>query len=353
MNIELYRDLESFHAWAMTKILHLCSQLNSEALNTSYPLGMGTALATLQHIANAERIWLDRWLQKSPDAAWKSPDTIAGLTDCFKALAQQRSTWFESNPELFATKVRYRNLRGEEFHENLGGLVMHVLNHGVHHRAQMLYFLKKHGLTVSGGLDYIFYRLTAPTIAIRPEAAQNSRKWGLDVGDQTIEYQQPDLDALLRYAAYGDWAIQALCDRARSLNDQQLDHDWGMGLGSIRRTILHMYDAECFWQANWESPGAPFGQSNTTTSIAEASEKWSQMAARRTQKILAMGSNQLGAKVTVDFGGGPMDFRFSESLIQLAVHGTLHRAQFNNMLRSSGLEPVALDYVFWMRESND
>ena len=63
------------------------------------------------------------------------------------------------------------------------------------------------------------------------------------------------------------------------------------------------------------------------------------------------GQLQLGDIVRVDFGNGsgPLEFHLSESMIQLAVHGTLHRAQVTNMIRTAGKKPKSLDYVTWLR----
>ena len=346
--MQIERDLEAYNAWAMGKVLELCRRVDQSALVASYPVGPGSALATLQHIVWAERIWLDRWLSRAPNTNWKVPDSVDGLEAAFHEIANERRSLFESDPSLFSTDLSYTNLKGEAYRQNLGGLVLHVFNHGVHHRAQMLYFLKQYGQTVAGGLDYIFYRIAAPTILLQPAVAEGCRHWGLEVGETAVNYSAPDLDSLIRYADYGDWATQLLCNQASHLNDEQLDKDWGMGVGTIRKTLLHLYDAECFWQANWERPGSAFNHSPLTTTISEVAAKWLAMAANRKHKTLQM-ADQLGSAVTVDFGGGPLQFRFSESLIQLAVHGTLHRAQLNNMLRSIGGQPQAIDYVVWMR----
>ena len=350
MRIELYRDLESYHAWAMGSVFRKCRTLDENALKATLPLGPGSLLGTLKHMVAAEKIWLDRWQFQSTSVWPTTPDTIDELEAMFAKLAAERKKWFESDPTVLSSAIQYRDLTGELHDQQLGDLVMHVLNHAIHHRAQVVHFLKRQGRTFPGGIDYIFYRIAKPTILLRAEVAEGCRNWGLEVGSIAVPYVAPDLDSLIQYCMYGDWAMNRLFDQCRELTDEQLDKDRGMGVGSIRKSLLHIYDAECFWQANWDAPGVPFPHSPTTTSVAELSKQWRVMSEKKLDALHRIGQSQLGRGVTVDVGGGPMEFPLSESLLQLSVHGTLHRSQVTNMIRSSGKTPEALDYVVWLRQ---
>ena len=354
MKIELYRDLESYHAWAIGKVFGQCRTLDENALKARLPLGPGSLIETLKHMLAAEKIWLDRWRLRS-NSVWPiTPDTIDELEGTFAELARERATWFEIEPAVLSMPIRYRDLKGGQHGNILGDLVLHVLNHAIHHRAQVVHFLKRQGKTFPGGIDYIFYRIAKPTILLQRNVAEGCRKWGLEVGDTTVPYVAPDLESLIQYCKYGDWAMNKLLDQCRDLTDEKLDQDRGMGVGTIRKSLLHIYDAECFWQANWEGIGVPFPSSPIKMSIAELSKQWMSMTETKLDTLQRYGQSQLGRKVTVDVGGGPMEFPISESLLQLSVHGTLHRSQVTNMIRSSGKTPEALDYVVWLRQiTND
>jgi uncharacterized damage-inducible protein DinB len=352
MKIELYRDLESYHAWAMGKVLEQCKSLDSNALAAILPLGPGSLLATLKHMAAAEQVWLDRWLLKPNPSMQDMPDSIVELESVFASLARDRTALLESDPNALSKSISYRNMKGESDEQKLGDLVLHVLNHGIHHRAQVVHFLKRQGKSFPGGLDYIFYRIARPTILLQADIAKGCRHWGLEVGETAVPYDAPDLESLVQYCRYGNWAMSRLFDQCCDMADETLDQDRGMGVGSIRKTLLHIYDAECFWQANWRTTGSPFPSTPPTTSIAELSKRWLEMSEKKLDYIYRLGQDQLGRSVTVDVGGGPMEYHLSESLLQLSVHGTLHRAQVTNMLRSTGKTPDGLDFVVWLRQSS-
>jgi uncharacterized damage-inducible protein DinB len=350
MDINYYLDLEAFHAWATGKLLGYCRTLSDDALDSPRNLGLGTLRATMKHIAAAEQLWLDRWQGKATGPLPETPDSIDALGDLFVSLANQRKEWLARDPRAFSNQIQYKNIQGQPFEHELGELVQHVLNHGVHHRAQAAHFLKHQGIKIPGGIDYIFYRIAKPTLLLPPESAESSRQWGLEVGTVALPYSPPSIHSLMQYSRYGDWAMGQLFEQTQSMTDEQLDHEWGIGVGGIRKSLLHLYEAECFWQANWRKNESPFPKTEGKVAISELREQWHSMANTRLAILQNTTREQLGRCVTVNFGGGPLGFRFSESVIQLAVHGTLHRAQITNMIRSTGATPKALDYVVWIRE---
>jgi uncharacterized damage-inducible protein DinB len=63
-----------------------------------------------------------------------------------------------------------------------------------------------------------------------------------------------------------------------------------------------------------------------------------------------MDPDRMVESVDADFGAGPMVFRIGESMIQLGVHGTHHRAQAVNMLRRLGVTTGPTDLVVFLRE---
>ncbi|MEQ1827703.1 MAG: DinB family protein [Pirellula sp.] len=349
MDLALYRDLESFQAWSMGRLFSVALQSPRSNFDDPHSMGMGTFRATLQHIAAAERIWLDRWKGKPTSGMPEMPSELGALARTVAEIALERKLFLESHPVGFEHSVSYLNLFGEPLEFPLGELVAHVFNHGVHHRAQAVHFLKRQGIAIAGGLDYIFFRIAVPTCPLDPEPASNCRNWGLQVGDGSVPYAAPNKHSLTRYSEYNHWAMEVILEQALGLDDAELNRDFAIGHGTIRKTIQHMYDAECFWQTCAKSPGSLFPPTPLTTSISEFVDLWGKMADEKRAWIERTEPGKLGDTIQVNFGAGPMRFRFSEGILQLSVHGTLHRAQVSNMLRMCGLTPKSLDYVTWLR----
>jgi uncharacterized damage-inducible protein DinB len=123
-----------------------------------------------------------------------------------------------------------------------------------------------------------------------------------------------------------------------------------MGLDTIRKTVLHVADAERWWLRNWTAGPHQFEKAPTTTSIAELRALWAEIIAGRKSFLASLDEDSAQRVVTTLVG--PMTVRVPviESLLQLFGHGTHHRAQLINMLRHTGITAPASDYSVWQRE---
>ena len=161
----LHRDLFSHNDWGWHKIFSLAEGLSQAQLDEPIEMGLGSFRATLDHICQAERLWLDRW-QNKPWAALPPPDPRASLADLsrmFRDTAAERDAFFDQANA--AQPIHYRNNARHPFTHKLGDLALHVANHGVHHRAQALNMLRRAGVPVPN-LDYLFFRLEQPTVEL-------------------------------------------------------------------------------------------------------------------------------------------------------------------------------------------
>ena len=349
-------DLYTYNDWANAKLMRTCAGLTDAQLDQPREMGFGTLRATWHHLWAAEQYWLERrqghpWAPLDVDAARESLEAIhARLQSTAAERAQMMAA--ETEPNL-SRLVPYNNSAGHAYAHRLSDLLLHVANHGVHHRAQVLHYLKQFGRTLPGGVDYIFYKLAFPTTPQEPASMEAITKYGLEVSVGEGEMLKWDANLLLRYYCYSDWATNTLLNLACTLDDKALDRDFAMGVGSVRKTILHMFDAEQWWDRNWHAGPGPFPRSPDTTPIAEVMERWATLAAVRNAMIAAMSPEEAQRVVTASAGAPPTHFRVMESMIQLCVHGAHHRAQLMNMLRHSGAAPPNIDYVLWLREEPD
>ncbi len=139
-------------------------------------------------------------------------------------------------------------------------------------------------------------------------------------------------------------------------------------MGTLRRTLLHVCDAETiaeyFRFSDWarrqvedaameladDQLDRPFVE---TTSIAELAELSRSIAARRNDMLSALRGPELERPVRARPRAGlEFSFALGDTMLQLPCHGTHHRAQALNMLRRLGARVPAIDYLDWMRQGS-
>jgi len=352
MSTSVIDDLYRYNDWANGRVFQLCGGLTAAQLDQPRTMGLGSLRATLHHLLAAERIWWERWIGDpwrafDIDPAGASPDAIE--RDLSRIAELRRGLIDRERASNWKRVVQYKDSKGNQHANLLDDLLLHVANHGIHHRAQALSYLKGLGRTVPAGLDYIFYRLARPTVAQAPSVADAMRGYGLEINSGPGYEVDWDPQRVRYYFAYHDWAVERLIDKAIPLNAEQLDRPIDIGPGSIRKTLLHLHDAERWWLRNWTTGTSAFERSPLATSLTDLRDAWAQTAERRNRFIADLTAEGSQRIVTVDASGALVSVRVIESLIQLCCHGTHHRAQLLNMLRQVGTQAGELDLIVWVR----
>jgi uncharacterized damage-inducible protein DinB len=133
--------LYNYHYWANAKFIEACIALTPE--QWAQPLGhsWGTVQGLLAHMALAEDIWFSRILEGV------SP-TEMPATSAYPTLdaVQSRLTYWEPRIKAFlaqctddrlAADLHYTTTKGAPQVQPLGGILLHVANHGTHHRGEL------------------------------------------------------------------------------------------------------------------------------------------------------------------------------------------------------------------------
>jgi uncharacterized damage-inducible protein DinB len=349
--VSIIDDLYRYNDWAHGRIFGLCQGLTDEQLDAPRPMGFGTLRATLFHILSAEQIWLERWrgVPWRPFPMQPGGATLDQIADGLRRVADERRQLLDrERADGWKRIVTYRDSRQNQYSRSLDDLLLHVANHGIHHRSQALNFLKQFDRTLPAGVDYLFYRLARPTIEQDTAAIEALRAYGLEHNTEPGVDVAWDGRLVQRYWAYHDWANARVLDLAAGLDDAALDRDFQMGPGTIRKTLLHLHDVEPWWLRNWTEGTSALERSPRDMSIADMRSTWMDVARRRDAFIASLDDAGAQRVVAVLAGGPPTKFRVIESLVQLCGHGTHHRAQLINMLRQSGVTPPELDIIDWL-----
>jgi uncharacterized damage-inducible protein DinB len=319
-----------FNDWAWDRLLAAVAPLSDAQLDQPFEMGEGSLRATLRHLYGTERNWLARWRGTDQRQFPHARDLAApeAFDRAHRALAPER------NADVAALDLHrpctYTNPQGRTYTFALQDVLLHVCNHGVHHRAQAVNMLRHLGQPVpKPGLDYIFMRLDDPT----PRPA-------------------PDVTTVRAYYAYADWARNQVHAAAQTLTDEQLDRPFDLGVGSLRATLLHIAVAEQWWLDNWTSdPGHLFPPFDERVPIAEITRRFDQTVAQRNALLAPMTDAGLQRIVTATPRPGVQrSFPLGVTMLQLCCHGTHHRAQALNMLRHLGAHVPELDYLDMVHE---
>jgi uncharacterized damage-inducible protein DinB len=354
----LIDNLFAFNDWANARILKLAHGLSAEQLDHPRTMGFGSLRNTIFHILAAEEIWCERWSGDpwrpfEVDAADLSLDAIGHR---MQSVAVRRSNVLKLGRDAaWKQHCSYKNQRGDSFSHTLDELLLHVANHGIHHRAQALNFLRHAGITVPGGLDYIFFRLAHPRIRQKQEVESALRQFGLEIATDEGGEVEWNEEIVRKYFAYGDWANIRGLALMDGIDDSALDRAWDIGMGSIRKNALHILDAERWWIRNWTEGPSSFEKLPETTSVERIKQLWSDVVERRNAFIASLNPESAKRVVEVIAGGPAVRVMVIESLLQLCGHGTHHRAQLVNMLRQtlpSNRKLPEFDVIFWMREKS-
>lgn len=352
--IPVLDDLFRFNAWGNARLLEMAAGLTDAQLDEPRDLGPGSLRNVIYHTLGAEELWLQRWQGNvRPDFQFHPNGiTLDVLAARQQAVNRGRRELLKGRgPEGLQEVCHYHDMKGNPWSNRLEDLVLHVANHGIHHRAQALHFLKQFGRTTPIGLDYIVYRCLHPSVPQPASGASALQAMGLAAGTSAGPPVAWDHNLMQKWFAYGDWANRRLQPLIADLSPEQLDRDFGMGRGSLRATASHIFEAEQFWVALWVGGESTWQSLPSSTTPADLQARWDALIPRRNEFLAGLDGGSAQRIIPVRIGNADFVLPVVESAIQLCGHGTHHRAQIMNMLRQSGVSPPPMDLVVWARET--
>jgi uncharacterized damage-inducible protein DinB len=121
---------------------------NREVLNSIRKTGTNDerSLQLMSHILAAERVWLERLMQRPQSVAvWPKAD----LTSCQNENEALARLWIEylSKATDFDQSISYKNSKGETWTSSIGDVLTHVLMHSAYHRGQIASHMRACGQT--------------------------------------------------------------------------------------------------------------------------------------------------------------------------------------------------------------
>jgi uncharacterized damage-inducible protein DinB len=161
MDINDFRLLYDFNAWANQRTLGPCADLATEQFTRDLGSSFRSLRDTLAHIYGAEWIWFERWHGRTP-ASLPTPADFADFESIRKRLTEMDRTLIDYVAGLTADGVHrvieFKTTAGVSYAQPLSQCLQHLANHGTYHRGQMATMLRQLGAKPVGTDMIGFYR---------------------------------------------------------------------------------------------------------------------------------------------------------------------------------------------------
>jgi uncharacterized damage-inducible protein DinB len=155
------------------------------------------------------------------------------------------------------------------------------------------------------------------------------------------------------YAAYNTWANNLLGSAILSMPPEQQEAELVSSFSSVKKTVLHMWDAESLW---WQRlklaertvrPSEQFtgDMKELLSSLQKQDKDWSEWVAGATDAML------LHEFIYYDSKKEKFRQPVFQMLMHLFNHSTYHRGQLVTMMRQLGVSKIPpTDYIVWARK---
>ena len=159
-------------------------------------------------------------------------------------------------------------------------------------------------------------------------------------------------ELLKQYAAYNIWASQRILEVILALSEEKQLAEIPSSFNSLRKTILHMWDAESIWWQRMKMheriivPSENFNGSiqDVTNGLMQQSKQWEEWV---------VNASDLSIEHVFQYYNNKKEhFKMPvyKMLHHVFNHSTYHRGQLVNMLRQVGVEKIPqTDFVVWSR----
>lgn len=150
MNLKDLERLFSYNRWANNLAFDSVAQLTEEERKRDLKSSHHSIFGTLQHIAGAERVWLNRWTG-NPTATLtpeELPDQLDGLRSQYDATRKEMEQYFATLDDAkLESGLTVKTSKGVEYTNTYEEMIQHLFNHSTFHRGQISGMLRQLGKT--------------------------------------------------------------------------------------------------------------------------------------------------------------------------------------------------------------
>ena len=135
----IFKTLSRYHAWAYEILFTAVDQLSENDYFAEVGLAFNSIHRTLNHLYLCDYLWYRRFRHAhSPNSASEIGfQNYVQVKEGVRDQAQQWCEFIDTLPEQLPDEITSTNLRGMTTTASYVSTLLHVFNHGTHHRGQI------------------------------------------------------------------------------------------------------------------------------------------------------------------------------------------------------------------------
>ena len=148
-----------FHRWATGQVLEETMELPAPELMKDLKSSFPSVYDTVVHLYQSDSIWLAR-LEEGPTgtrADYEAPGCLYDLRSAWMSVLDRMIAFAGGLEESgWERKISYKTLAGVPYTAPIWQMILHIVNHGTHHRGQVTGMLRQLG-AAPRNLDLLAY----------------------------------------------------------------------------------------------------------------------------------------------------------------------------------------------------
>ena len=160
MDIDEIITLFNYNCWATEKVMKSSENLSANQFTAQIQCSHGSIRGTFVHILSAEWIWRLRCQEGISPDQFIDENLFPTLESIKPRLFDEQSimrTYLSTlNNSDLQSLIEYKTTKGTAYKNILWHILMHLFNHGTHHRSEIAEMLTRCGHS-PGDIDFIIY----------------------------------------------------------------------------------------------------------------------------------------------------------------------------------------------------
>jgi uncharacterized damage-inducible protein DinB len=153
-------SMARYHGWAFERLFGALGGVSDTDFAADAGLFFGSLHGTLNHLLLGDLVWFGRFVGQPHPARSLAQQIEADRSALAARVRAQAARWIElvdgADAALIGSRLHYANMAGTPCDTPWAATLLHVFNHGTHHRGQMSAVLTRLGQPAPE-MDYVYF----------------------------------------------------------------------------------------------------------------------------------------------------------------------------------------------------